>query len=206
MNVLTILAIPLFLLGLIIALIFAYLLGNYNIFLNTISELGSFNATPFPIIMNGTFMISPIFLSFFFIKLFKIVFNYVREHKRLKNTIVFAFSLFGIMNIAFFLTGIFNVDISRLYHNICASFVFIPLLIGEVIVGIVILIQKIFHPYISVLMIFGQALASILYFIIQSPLLEWIIFFVLLTWGVPLSIKMVKRKSYFPLQEIENMI
>ncbi|MFX0058300.1 MAG: hypothetical protein ACFE8J_08380 [Candidatus Heimdallarchaeota archaeon] len=197
MNVLTILAIPLFLLGLIIALIFAYLFGNYNIFLNTISELGSFNATPFPMIMNGTFMISPLFLSFFFIKLFKIVYNYVKEHKTIKNLIVFAFSLFGIMNIAFFLTGIFNVDISRLYHNICASFVFVPLLIGEIIVGIVIFIQRIFHPYISILMVFGQALTSILYFIIQSPLLEWIIFFVLLTWGVPLSIKMIKKNFYF---------
>jgi hypothetical protein len=192
------------LLGLIIALIFAYLLGDYDIFFNTISELGSFNSTPFPIIMNGTFMISPIFLSFFFIKLFKIVFNYVREHKKFRNLILFAFSLFGIMNIAFFLTGIFNVDISRLYHNICASLVFVPLLVGQIIVGIVIFIQRIFNPYISILMIFGQALASILYFIIQSPLLEWIIFFVLLTWGVPLSIKMIKKN--FQLVEIEKLL
>jgi len=195
-NIFTLIAIPFFLLGLIIALIPAFLAGNYNITSNSISELGSILYTPFPGIMNATFIISPIFLSFYFIKLFKIVYNYVKDHKTFSNLSIAGFSLFGIMNIGFFFAGIFNVDISRLLHNISTIFVFIPLLAAEIIVGIIILIHNIAHKYIAVLMIFGQLFMSFLYFILQTPLLEWLIFFVLLLWGLPLSIKIIRHKDF----------
>jgi len=194
-NIFTLIAIPFFLLGLIIALIPAFLTGNYNITSNSISELGSSVYTPYPMIMNITFMLSPILLSFFFFKLYKIISKFVKDHKIFNNLSILGFSLFGLMNIGFFFAGIFNVDFSRLLHNISTIFVFIPLLVGEIIIGIIILIHQIAHKYIAVLMIFGQLSVSFLYFILQTPLLEWIIFFVLLLWGLPLSIKIIRHKE-----------
>ena len=94
LNVLSVLAIPMFLLGLTIALVTASLLGNYSIFFDTISELGSYAHTPFPIIINATFMISPFFLSFFFLKLFKIVRHHVKNEKHTNNLTTFGFSFF----------------------------------------------------------------------------------------------------------------
>ena len=192
MNTITVLAIPLFLSGLLIALIFALGFGNYSVYFNTISDLGSSIFTPFPMIINGTFMLSPIFLFFYFFNLYRIIAKSVAKHKMFYRHLVnTGFSFFIIMNIAFFFTGIFSIDVSRLYHNICTIFVFIPLLIGEIILGIVIMIKRLFPRYISILMIFGHLFVSMFYFIVQSPILEWITFFVLLLWGLPLSIKMI---------------
>ena len=193
MNLLSVAAIPMFLLGLTIALIIAYLLGNYNIFFNTISELGSFSHTPYPIIINATFMISPFFLSFFFLKLFNTVRHHTRDHKHINNLSIFGFSLFCLMNFAFIFVGVFNVDISIIIHTICTIFVFIPLIFGEIIMGVIILMKKIFHPYYPLLMIFGHISVSMFYFVTQAPILEWIVFFVLMLWGIPLSILLVRR-------------
>jgi len=194
MNILSVVAIPLFLLGLTISLIVAYILGNYSMFINTISELGSLNYTPYPIIINLTFMISPFFLSFFFLKLFNVIRDQVRNHKHFNNLAIAGFSLFCLMNLAFMLIGIFNVDFSLIIHLICSIFVFVPLIFGEIIMGVIILIKKIFHKYFAISMIFGHFTVSLLYFVTQSPILEWIVFFVLMLWGIPLSILMYKRK------------
>ena len=187
------LAIPLFLLGLTIALVFAHLLGNYSIFFNTISELGSFSYTPFPVIINATFMISPFFLSFFFLKLFYTVRHHAKNDRHMNNLSIFGFSLFCLMNLAFIFVGIFNVDISMIIHLICTIFVFVPLIFGEIIMGVIILIKKIFHPYYPILMIFGHITVSMFYFLTQAPILEWIVFFVLMLWGIPLSFLLVRR-------------
>ena len=183
-----------FLLGLTIALIIAYLLGSYSIFFNTISELGSYTHTPFPIIINATFMVSPFFLSFFFLKLFNTVRLHARNNKHINNLTIFSFSLFCLMNLAFIFVGIFNVDISIIIHTICTIFVFVPLIFGEIIMGVIILIKKVFHPYYALLMIFGHITVSMFYFITQAPVLEWIVFFVLMLWGIPLSILLVRRE------------
>jgi hypothetical protein len=172
----------------------AYLLGNYSIFLNSISELGSIIHTPYPSIINATFMISPFFLSFFFLKLFRVVHDHVKQHKHTHNLTVLGFSLFCLMDFAFIFVGIFNVDISILIHTICTIFVFVPLLFGEIIMGVIILIKRVFHPILAIAMIFGQFTVSLFYFATQAPVLEWIIFFVLMLWGIPLSIIMAKRE------------
>jgi len=184
-----------FLLGLAISLIIAYLLGDYNIFFNTISELGSFAHTPYPIIINATFMISPFFLSFFFLKLFNTVRYHARDDKHMNNLSIFGFSLFCLMNLAFIFVGIFNVDISILIHTICTIVVFVPLIFGEILMGVIILIKKIFHPYYPLAMIFGHITISMFYFVTQAPVLEWIVFFVLMLWGIPLSIILVRKDS-----------
>jgi hypothetical membrane protein len=194
LNILSIVAIPQFLLGLAIALVVAYLFGNYNIFFNTISELGSVLHTPYPAIINATFMISPFFLSFFFLKLYRIVNDHVKHDKHAHNLTILGFSLFCLMNLAFILIGIFNVDISLLIHTICAVFVFVPLIFGEIIIGVIILKKRIFHPIIAVAMIFGHLTVSLFYFATQAPILEWIVFFVLMVWGIPLSIIMAKKE------------
>jgi uncharacterized membrane protein YiaA len=193
LNVLSVLAIPLFLVGLTIALVTASLLGNYSIFFNTISELGSTSYTPYPIIINATFMISPFFLSFFFLKLFNTVRDHVKHDRHINNLAIFGFSLFCLMNLAFIFVGIFNVDISILIHTICTIIVFVPLIFGEIIMGAIILKKKLFHPYYPLAMIFGHFTVSMFYFVTQAPVLEWIVFFVLMLWGIPLSILIVRR-------------
>ncbi|MFX1498100.1 MAG: hypothetical protein ACFFBH_11280 [Promethearchaeota archaeon] len=195
MNIFTVLAIPLFLLGLIIALGFALNLGNYQILFNTISDLGSSIYTPYPLIIDGTFMLSPIFLSFYFFNLYSIVRKHVGKHKVLYRLANAGFSFFIIMNIAFFFTGIFSVEVSVMYHNICTIFVFLPLLFGEIILGIVIFLKRLFPRWISILMMSGHLFVSMFYFIFQTPILEWVTFFVLLLWGVPLSVNMISNKK-----------
>lgn len=195
MNIFTVLAIPLFLLGLIIALGFALNLGHYQILFNTISDLGSSIYTPYPLIIDGTFMLSPIFLSFYFFNLYSIVRKHVGKHKVLYRLANAGFSFFIIMNIAFFFTGIFSVEVSVMYHNICTIFVFLPLLFGEIILGIVIFLKRLFPRWISILMMSGHLFVSMFYFIFQTPILEWVTFFVLLLWGVPLSVNMISNKK-----------
>ena len=113
----------------------------------------------------------------------------------MNNLTYSGFFLFCLMNLAFIFVGVFNVDISLIIHTICTIFVFVPLIFGEIIMGVIILVKKVFHPYYPLLMIFGHISVSMFYFVTQAPVLEWIVFFVLMLWGIPLSILLV-RKDY----------
>jgi len=197
LNVFTIIAIPLFILGLLISLLYASLLGNFDINIHPISDLGSINCSPFPIFMNGTFILTSIVLSFFFFKLHTVVNKNIRESASKFKTLYhyssnFGFLLISIMLISLFITGIINVDISRDVHNICTIFVFIPLIFGEIIIGSLLIVLKIVEKYISILMAFGHLSVSLLYFFIHTPLLEWFFFLILITWALPLSLKISK--------------
>ncbi|MFX0033508.1 MAG: hypothetical protein ACFE8E_06730 [Candidatus Hodarchaeota archaeon] len=197
LNIISIIAVPFFILGLLISLLFAWLFGNFDINIDPISDLGSINCSPFPIIMNGTFILTSIVLSFFFFKLYKVVNKNIRESSSKYRTLYhyssyLGFLLIVIMLISLFITGIINVDISRDAHNICTIFVFIPLIFGEVIIGFLLIILNIVEKYISILMAFGHLSVSLLYFFIHTPLLEWFFFLILITWALPLSLKISK--------------
>ena len=188
-NILSVIGIPLFLLGLIVSLILAYSFGNYSILVNTISELGSIRYTEYPMAINVTFMISASFLSFFFIKLFRKI-HHKAKKKRVYNFLsIFGFSLLELMTGSFFLVGIFNVDISYILHITFAITVFVSLLFAEIIFGFLILRLKIFSKHFGYLMMLGHISVALLFPIMPQAVLEWSMFFVLLIWGIPLSLK-----------------
>jgi hypothetical protein len=194
-NLFTLLAIPLFILGFLISMIFAVLLGNYNPNINPISELGSILVTPYPFIMNGTFLYSSFFLTFYFFNLYRYVSKHSKDNRFFNFVAKFGFFLIIIMLVSLIFAGVITVDMSRDLHNICTVFVFVPLIFGEFFIGVLIIKLKIFNKYISIIMAFGHIIVSLLYFFVHTPLLEWMMLFILLSWGLPLSIEMVKRQA-----------
>jgi len=195
-NIFTLIAIPLFILGLVISLLFAIFLGDYRLHVNPISELGSILVTPYPFIMNGTFVLSSFFLSFYFFNLYKVVLNYSKDNKFYKKIANLGFFLISIMIISLIFAGMITVDMSRDLHNLSTVFVFVPLIFGEFIIGVLILRLKIFKRYISILMAFGHLIVSLLYFFVHTPMLEWMMFVILLSWGMPLSIEIIKNSNH----------
>lgn len=188
-NIVAVIGIPLFLLGLIVSLILAYNFGHYNMLVNTISELGSIHYTEYPMAINITFMISASFLSFFFIKLFRKI-HHTAKKKRIYNFLsIFGFILLELMTGSFFLVGIFNVDISYILHISFAITVFVSLLFAEIIFGFLILRLKIFSKHFGYLMMLGHISVALLFPVMPQAVLEWSMFFVLLIWGIPLSLK-----------------
>lgn len=195
-NIFTLIAIPLFILGFFVSMIFAVFLGNYNPNINPISELGSILVTPYPFIMNLTFLYSSFFLSFYFYKLYKFVSNYSKDNRFFNFVANFGFLLIIIMLVSLIFAGVITVDMSRDLHNLCTVFVFVPLIFGEFFIGVLIFKLKIFKRYISILMSFGHLIVSLLYFFVHTPLLEWMMLVILLSWGLPLSIEMVKNSEH----------
>ena len=188
-NILSVIGIPVFLLGLVVSLILAYTFGNYSMLINTISELGSIHYTEYPMAINITFMVSALFLSFFFIKLFRKI-HHKAKKKRMHNFLaIFGFSLLELMTGSFFLVGIFNVDLSYILHISFAITVFVSLLFAEIIFGFLILRLKVFSKHFGYLMMLGHISVALLFPLMPEALLEWCMFFVLLLWGIPLSLK-----------------
>jgi len=196
-NIFTLIAIPFFILGLVMSMIVAFFFGNFDINVNPMSELGSIITTPYPIIMNGTLILSSFFLSFYFYNLYIMVSKSARNYKNINNLSKIGFFLIIIMLVGLICSGIISVDISRDIHNLCTVIVFVPLLFGELTIGVIILKLKLFHKFLSGLMAFGHIIVSLLFFFVHTPLLEWLMFFILLPWGMPLSIKMIKNNQSF---------
>jgi hypothetical protein len=184
-----VLAIPVFVLGLIIAVIFATLFGSYRFGIDQISDLGSIEFTPFPYIMNLTFIIAPAFLFCFFTCLFHGVYK-VTKKRRLKiaptGTII-SYVFFLITTVAFFFSGIFSLDVSYVLHRIFTILSFVPLLFGEFIIGYQIIRHRVYHIIFGLSILFGHLSMALLYMVFPSGFMEWMMFFVLLLWGVPLS-------------------
>jgi len=188
-SILSVIGIPLFLLGLIVSLILAYSFGNYSMLFNTISELGSIHYTEYPMAINITFMVSASFLSFFFIKLFRKIHHKAKNYRVYNFLAIFGFSLLELMTGSFFLVGIFNVDLSYILHISFAITVFVSLLFAEIIFGYLILRLKVFSKHFGYLMMLGHISVALLFPLMPEAVLEWSMFFVLLLWGIPLSLK-----------------
>jgi hypothetical protein len=189
-------SIPFFMIGLSISLFFGIYLGDYTILLNTISELGSLEFTPFPEAINLTFIITSLLLITFFYVLFKKIYAKVKFSKKDKYLTQLGFGMFILLIICFFFIGIFSVDRSIIFHLIFAATLFISLLVGEIIFGYMIIKYHIFKRIIGVAMISFHIIISILFPIFPeaTSILEWMVFFILLLWGFPLSFYL--RKGY----------
>ena len=99
------------------------------------------------------------------------------------------------MTISFFFVGIFNIDISYIIHLAFAIMVFVPLLFAEIILGFLIVRLEVFSKFLGYFMALGHISVAFLFPILPQALLEWCMFFVLLVWGIPLSIKFAFDKT-----------
>lgn len=195
-GIIALIPIPFFMLGLLTSSLFGVYLGDYTVLLNTISELGSLEFTPFPEAINLTFMITAFLLITFFYVLFRKIYSKTRDSKKDKNLTLIGFGLFMLLIFCFFFVGIFSVDINHLVHLVFATTLFISLLTGEIVFGYLIIKYRVFKRFFGIAMISFHIIISIFFPIFPeaSPILEWCVFFVLLIWGLPLSFHL--RKGY----------
>jgi len=182
------LAIPVFGLGVSIALIIAILSGTYNILNNAISELGTKGCTPFPIIFNLTFMISSFLFFFFFIACGQIAYE---AFPAKRNWVIIATILLLISAIGIFFVGLYNLDKDPVKHTIAAVITFTALGVGEFIMAILQSGSEKNGIQTTILIITFVVLGT-LFAIFRSPILEWAFFGALLYWGFPLVVKIFR--------------
>ena len=177
-------------LGLLISLILGIRYGNYSFLFNTISELGSIQFTPFPEAINLTFIITSLLLGTFYYVFYRKIHSNVNHSDYHERLCKFGFIMFVLSNISFFFVGIFSVDVSYIIHISFAATVFISLLLGEIIFGYLIIKFNIFNKIIGFSMIFLHLFVCVLIpiFPAATSILEWCMFFVLIIWGIPVSI------------------
>jgi len=193
---LALIPIPFFMLGLLTSSLFGVYLGDYTVLLNTISELGSLEFTPFPEAINLTFIITALFLTTFFYVLFRKIYSKTKDTKRARYLTYIGFGMFMLLIFCFFFVGIFSVDVNLSAHLGFATTLFISLLTGEFIFGYLIIRYRVFKRYFGIAMISFHIIISIFFPIFPdaTSILEWVVFFILLIWGLPLSFHL--RKGY----------
>jgi len=190
-----------FLPGLIIGLIIALNIGPlpYSVWLNYISDLGSYQYTPAPYVLDLTCMISAIFIApliFNLSRLYSSNMTYnIDNSKRTHNINKFK-RIFGYIGVGFlfvgifgmFFIGVFSIDRSPLdIHNFFSTLAFGGFVFGAFFTGLAIVLKrKLFPKSIGYYMIFGPSTVTILYLICPPPLtrpfLEWIMLFSALSW------------------------
>lgn len=208
-DIITLIAIPFFISGLILALILGAVFGTYDIRYHVWSELGSINYTPFPWIINGTFIISSFLLIFYFYNLYQLVARSVKGYRYATILNKFSLFLFGVMLFGLFCSGVFTREFSWDLHNFFSIITFVPLIAAEFIVGLIMFKHRIVHVSIALIMAFSHVAVSILYPVFQSiptiqTMYEWIGLFMLLSWGVPLSIAIVRKNNQ--LLEVTELV
>ncbi|KKK46504.1 hypothetical protein LCGC14_0801900 [marine sediment metagenome] len=190
-----------FLPGLIIGIIVAMNFGPvpYNLWLNYISDLGSFKYTPAPFILDLTCIISAIFILPLILNLNRLyssnmvenIENSKRTHYVNKFRRIFGYmgvvSLFiGIFGM--FFVGVFSEDRSPFdIHYIFSTLTFGGFAFGAFFTGLAIVLKKkLFPKAIGYFMILGPSTATILFVLCPEPLtrqfLEWIMLFSAIVW------------------------
>ncbi|MHA1913493.1 MAG: hypothetical protein ACW986_15890 [Promethearchaeota archaeon] len=188
---------PGLLLGLIVAINFGSI--PYNLWINYISDLGSFKFTPAPYILDVTVALSAIFILPLILNLSRLYSSSMVENydnsKRSRNINKFR-RIFGYMGVSclfvgifgMFFVGIFSLDRSPLNaHYYFSSLAFGGFAFGAFFTGIAIVLKKkLFPKVIGYFMILAPSTASILFLIAPEPLtrqfLEWIMLFSALVW------------------------
>jgi len=190
-----------FLPGILIGLVVALALGPvpYNLFMNYISDLGSFKFTPAPYILDLTCLISAIFTLPLILNLNRLYSSSMVENidnsKRSRNIIKYR-RIFGYTGVVclfvgifgMFFVGVFSLDRSpNDIHLYFASLAFGGFAFGAFFTGLAIVLKRrLFPKFIGYFMILAPSTASILFLIAPEPLtqqlLEWIMLFAALGW------------------------
>lgn len=190
-----------FLPGIILGLIVALTLGPvpYSLWLNYISDLGSFKYTPAPFILDLTCTISAIFIVPLILNLNRLyssnMVDNIDNSKRTHYVIKFR-RIFGYMGVVFLFVGIFGMFFIGVFsldrspndiHLYFASLAFGGFAFGAFFTGLAIVLKRrLFPKFIGYFMILAPSTSSILFLIAPEPLtqqlLEWIMLFSALGW------------------------
>ena len=190
-----------FLPGIITGLIVAIYYGHvpYSLWLNYISDLGSFKFTPAPFILDVTCALSAIFIVPLILNLSRLYSSSMSENidnsKRTYYINKFR-QVFGYMGVSFlfvgvfgmFFVGVFSLDRSPMdAHYYFSTLAFTGFAFGAFFTGLAIVLKKkLFPKAIGYFMILGPSTASILFIFSPEPLtrqfLEWIMLFSALGW------------------------
>ena len=183
--------------GLIVAIYYGHL--PYSLWLNYISDLGSFKFTPAPFILDVTCALSAIFIVPLILNLSRLYSSNMSENidnsKRTRNINKFR-RIFGYIGVSFlfvgvfgmFFVGIFSLDRSPMdAHYYFSTLAFTGFAFGAFFTGLAIVLKKkLFPKAIGYFMMLGPSTASILYIISPEPLtrqfLEWIMLFSAIGW------------------------
>ncbi len=205
-----------FLSGLLIGALIAVFFGpeGYNIVDNYISDLGSFNYTPTPFILDSIAMITPIFLVPIFLYSYKeliagkkeIIFDSTKPvSKRIFNFFVAFNTVLGLLCLIIAAIGLFGVGLfsedrtTELgLHFFFSIVVFAGLATGALFNGTAILLKKSIYPrFLGAYMIVGPPTAAILFVIpppsTTLPFLEWMMLFAAFLWLIPMSIILLQK-------------
>ena len=197
--------------GLFLCVIIAMVYGvqGYNIWDNFISDLGSFNYTPIPILFDVIIMITSVLIIPAFLYNYKyltksagiIVFNsQEKSMRRVLHIIIYVNALSGLIllligSIGMFGIGIFSEDRTTQFnlHFYFSLLVFVGLIFGAMFVGVAILLNKVICPrYLGLYMIFIPFFTGYLYFNpplnLTEPFLEWMMLFSFQIWLIPAAI------------------
>lgn len=190
---------------LIIAIFVASIFGEqgYSLFSNWISDLGSINYTPLPLLYDIACIVAgTLTIPFsFYIEQFlaplpetEIELSHYSKLRLSLSTYALFFSLIG--NIGYVGVGIFSED--RNYFNlhlITSALAFGGFTFAAFLMGLIILFYDTPIPkHLGIYGIFGPTSAIILFLIISqmgsflAPFFEWMLLFSILLWIIPLSI------------------
>jgi hypothetical membrane protein len=183
---------------------------GYTIWDNWISDLGSINHTPAPILYDiaciiAGFMTIP--LTFYMEKLLAPLPGETQlkehHHSRLRyrlSSYAFLFSLIG--NLGYIGVGIFSEDrdfeglsiLGMGPHSFMSYLAFGGFTFGAFFMGWLIVLYNTNIPKsLGIYGIFGPLTVAILNLIESTPLLEWFLLFSILIWVIPLSLIVLKK-------------
>jgi len=211
-----ILANSIFLTGLSIGVIISFLFGpeSYNIWINYISDLGSFRYTPTPFILDIIAMITAILLIPIFFYLSKEILS--KELTLLLNTnhslgkkiyhlLITIFGFFGFIMLLFTVIGLFGIGLfsedrtTELgLHFFFSIVVFSGLTFAALFNGVVIILKRtIFPRLMGLYMMVGPFIAGVLFIfpplLCTRPFMEWVMLFAAFIWLIPGSLIMFKK-------------
>ncbi|MFW9879488.1 MAG: hypothetical protein ACFFG0_40950 [Candidatus Thorarchaeota archaeon] len=202
---------------LIIGVITANLLNpdGYTIWDNWISDLGSFDHTPAPILYDVACIVAgsmTVPLTFYLEKLLAPLPNRAnlrnQHFSRLRfrlSSFAFLFSIIG--NLGYIGVGIFSADRNYEFlsilgegpHVIMSYLAFGGFTFGAFFMGWLIVLYETKIPKIlGIYGIFGPLYISILNLIDSTPLLEWLLLFSILIWIIPLSLIILMKPELKP--------
>lgn len=211
-----ILAHSIFLTGILIGVIIAFLFGpeSYNIWNNYISDLGSFRYTPTPFILDFIAMITAVLLIPIFFYLSKeILSNEVPTilnsnqtfGKRIYHLIIIVFGFFGFIALLFTVIGLFGIGLfsedrtTELgLHFLFSIVVFSGLAFAAFFNGVVIVLKRtIFPRLMGLYMIIGPFTISIMFIfpppLCTRPFIEWMMLVAAFLWLIPGALIIFKK-------------
>jgi hypothetical membrane protein len=199
-----------FLPALLIGVIIAYFFGpeSYNIWDNYISDLGSLNYTPAPLLLDISAMLTSILFIPIFIYFSKLLFMDYKEYPgffgKTFRFITKTLSLIGLFflflaSLGFFGIGLFSEDRTTELglHLQFSVLVFGAFGLASIYNGLVIMLKDtIFHIILGLFMFFSTPAMGILFIVnppsVSQPFLEWMILFSIMLWIIPIYFTIYK--------------